>query len=543
MKVMLVIPVHGYTASRLLPLSISDFPTGFAYVAAALKRAGHTVVGVNPNNDTRFDSAVYMLANKLSTAINEHKPDLIGVGGICTDYASVRDTIDFCRKFAPQTPIVMGGGIISNDREFIFENLKPTYGLIGEAEETLVELANGHPPSSIANLSWWKDGKAVHNHVDHNYPCSLDERAFPDYEVFGGLEMVNDFSMATRQLYRYTRTEPRPFVLLASRSCPFSCSFCVHRGGAKYRARSIPNIMQEIKAMYEQYQFNILVVLDELFAVNKQRMKEFCEELLRNKEQYHWDFDWSFQTHASAALDLDSLKLAKRAGCNMFSYGLESASPRVLESMNKRTKPAQIIEAIGLAKQAGIAFSGNLIFGDPAETPDTIRESLEFYYQHCQSAFVFLSHLQPYPGNKLFDYCVEKGIIKDKADYYANIHKRIYNMTAMPDQTFTTWLNYFQITEQGWFQHVSTVATRIRPEGPTDNKMAKLLDGEFATIDVVCPVCGANIQYREIAQRHILPNMIGTGCTKCNHRIKVYVAGAPIQRTPEPIKQKELVAA
>lgn len=44
MKILLVIPVP-------------DFPVGFAYIAAALKQAGHRVAGLNPNNDTRFNSA------------------------------------------------------------------------------------------------------------------------------------------------------------------------------------------------------------------------------------------------------------------------------------------------------------------------------------------------------------------------------------------------------------------------------------------------------------------------------------------------------
>ena len=38
--------------------------------------------------------------------------------------------------------------------------------------------------------------------------------------------------------------------------------------------------MEEIKHLYERYPFNILIVLDELFAVNKQKLEEFCRILI-----------------------------------------------------------------------------------------------------------------------------------------------------------------------------------------------------------------------------------------------------------------------
>ena len=47
------------------------------------------------------------------------------------------------------------------------------------------------------------------------------------------------------------------------------------------------------------------------------------------------DFDWMFQTHASAGLGYDDLKLAKETECYNFCYGVESASPSVLKSMKK----------------------------------------------------------------------------------------------------------------------------------------------------------------------------------------------------------------
>ena len=370
MKILLVVPTFHYKGQSVTYLSMSDFPTGLAYIASALKRAGHEVIGLNLNNNTKYPSAYLSMANQIHKTLEKEKPDLIGLGGLCIDYAFIKDAIEVIRRYT-KAPIVMGGGIIGNDKEFIFNLLKPDFCIWGEGEEAIVKLTdtleNNKRPDGINNLAYWTENGAVFNKTNYDYG-KLDDRAFPDYEPFGIQEMLDDYSMSTRILYKYSRPYPRAMTINTARSCPFNCSFCTHSGGPKYRARSIGNILEEIKEFYEKYGFNVLIIGDELFAVNKKRMREFCEKLIKAKKEYDWDFDWMFQTHANARLDKETLELAKKAGCYFFSYGLESASPKVLKSMNKKTNVNQFIEAIELAKEVGIGFGGNLLFGDPVET-------------------------------------------------------------------------------------------------------------------------------------------------------------------------------
>jgi len=163
----------------------------------------------------------------------------------------------------------------------------------------------------------------------------------------------------------------------------------------KYRARTIENIMAEIGHFYSKYQFNILFLLDELFAINKDRLRQFSEALLKAKEENGLDISWTFQTHASASFDDETLALAKQAGCYFFGYGMESASPTVLASMNKRSKPAQIANAIQTADKLRIGFGGNFIFGDPAENSTTLTETFSFFRQYCTNIHVDLFSIRP----------------------------------------------------------------------------------------------------------------------------------------------------
>jgi tRNA A37 methylthiotransferase MiaB len=510
MKVMLVVPASHYPKYPCI-LSLSDFPTGIAYLASSLKQAGHEVVGVNPNNIGGYPSAQLMLRDILGRSVLADKPDLIGLGGLCTDYAFLRDSINIIRNINPKIPIVLGGQIVTNDAEDIYNLLKPDYCIVGEADNAIVELANRR---------LHENGTLDVRTIQGKHAKNLDSLPFPDYEPFNVRDMLDNYSMATRLLYRYSRPYPRPWVIVGSRSCPFSCTFCVHgKRQIPYRARSIGNIMAEIKETYEKYKFNILMIDDELFAVNKTRLIDFSNAVLQGKQEYGWDFDWMFQTHASAKLDLDTLKLARKAGCYLFSYGLESASPTVLKSMNKKIEVSQVIEAINLAHQANIGFSANLIFGDIAETIDTWAESMSFWLEHCRKDFVFMANLCPYPGSKLFDGLQSFGAFQDKKYYYEHIDEGAVNMSTIQPHTFQKLLQVLQGLETSWLfvNLAKNVRTEVESTGNGET-MYKL----YAT----CPYCGEESMYRQSMDSKLNGKFsLGTGCTKCNRKIKIEVGG------------------
>ncbi len=526
MKVMLCLPTFRYKDRYPAFLSQSDFPTGFAYIASALKEAEHEVIGVNPNNIVGYPSAYHMMRDTIIQAIKKDKPDLIGIGGLCVDYAFLRDALGVIREIEPKIPVVMGGGIICNDLEFIMNDLKPNFCIKGEAEEGIIHLVNmlndgKQNFDKIDGIGYWNNGNAIFTD-ERSSTCPLDEFPFPDYEPFGVKDMMDNYGMATRLLYRYSRPYPRVMGIVTARSCPFNCTFCVHgHRSTPYRHRSIENIMLEIKNLYATYQFNILLILDELFAVNKERMRRFCEAIIEGKSKYGWDFDWTFQTHANAKLDKETLELAKKAGCSFFSYGLESASPTVLKSMNKKTKPEQIIEAIKLASETNIGFGGNLIFGDVAETEETIAESLAFWLQYCREAFVFLGSVCPYPGSKLFNEALAKGIIPDKKTYYENIDNGHINLTSIPDRDMALRLKQIELLETLWLMVRRATNIRYEQEAWPEGSTMAFFEGWIYKVWATCPYCGKESLYRQSIGDSSKPLFIGTGCPVCNKKIRI----------------------
>lgn len=560
MNVLLIPPTYRYTIQYPSFLAPCDFASGFAYIAASLKAAGHQVFGCNPNNAPGYPSALDMIHDKIARAIADAKPDLIGLGGLCTDFRFLHDALHIIRHYAPSVPVLMGGSVITYDQEFIHSTLKPDYSLAGEADDTVVMLAEALEGrgalEAIPNLCYQKDGRLTFTEKNLKFGRDLNEQPFPDYSMFD-IEGMLEASMAARPLYRFYRKDPRIMPIVTARECPFACTFCLHGHGgrAKYRARTTENVMEEIKQLYDRYQFNILILLDELFAVNKQKLDEFCQSLIEYRRRYGWDFNWMFQTHANARLNLESLILAKEAGCSYFSYGLESASKRVLKSMKKGTQPEQYAEAIAMADQAQIGFGGNFIFGDPAETPETISETLAFYRDHCSDIHCFMSGIQPYPGSALYGVSQDMGLMPDKLVFYQTIDQKVFNMTQMPD---AQWIGYLRaIVAFDSLPLCKTVdVTRIIRRA-LQNRMTVNSGRQFWELFAECPHCNKSFSYIELTEPDRVPThglQIITGCEHCCKRIRLNVPVAkdkglllPIETDPHdearPIGQPTGIAS
>jgi radical SAM superfamily enzyme YgiQ (UPF0313 family) len=515
-KILLIVPTHEYKGYPRY-LSISDFPTGLAYIAASLKKAGHEVVGLNLNNHNNYSSAKIMVEALIRTTLKDTF-GLIGIGGLCVDYSCIKDSMSFIRELT-KSPVVLGGGIM-RDPDFIFSNLKPDYAIRHEAEEAIVKLVdcleNNKDVSTVDNLYYWKDSQQVFTKENYNY-CDINDLPFPDYDVFGGQEMIEKYSLFTRLTYRFPRYNPRLMVITTGRSCVFSCTFCVHSNGPKYRVRSIPNIMEELRINYDKYKFNILLIVDELFAITSKRAEEFCIALKENKEKYGWDFVWSFQTHANSKLDLETMKMMKDAGCFFFSYGIESVNENVLKSMKKKTTKEQYIEAIKLSEEAGLSFGGNILIGDVAETIESVKENIEFIINYCQKAFIFVQIIQPYPGCELFDNAEKKKRLLSKQEYYDKMGEVLYHLSE--HLSLEEFINCTRLAENMSIEHGLSRSTLGKCE--IDYNIKSYIPGlNIYKITTTCPYCEKSMVYSNI---NVVPlvSIYAIGCPHCGRKIRV----------------------
>lgn len=536
MRVLLIPPKNNYPHPG--PHVAFGLGPGMPYLAGALKAAGHEVFGANIYHIWCHGSAPLTLERVIREAIKKYQPHLIGVGGMAPHYHFIRDAILFCRQIAPEIPIVCGGGIVTYDAEFIFSNLRLDYAIVGEGELAIVKLADyldkGGDIGCIPSLVYWKNGKATFNKEE--YPENLDELPFPDYDPFDYEAYLSLYNQGNNAI-TYSRSRPRLMPIANGRSCPYRCTFCSK--STPYRSRSIDNVMEEIAYLYKKYQFNILYATDELFSVKGGKALEFCHKVKALKKELNADFDWICYLRVGD-INSDLLKEMREAGCVVMAYGFESASNVVLKSMKKGTKVEQILRAIQLTEEAGIAIHANFIFGDVAETPETINETMEFYQKHCRNHNVQLFYITPYPGSKLFQYCLDKSLVIDRQAFYEDVlhNKKNVNMTSMPDSVFYGLTKTYLSNEHEG--EVACVLSCEKADLETCDVDAPFeFRRYFYKIKAICPHCVEQIEYlypMKLEDKKPKKVLIPHYCTKCTKKILLdiseKISECPMEETP-----------
>lgn len=379
-----------------------QFPLGLGYVTSALKAAGHTVQVLNTNHtDVNADELV-------EQAVSSFDPDMVATGGLSPFLPQIQRIFSTARRAKPSVINVVGGGVSSSEPDLVPVVMDVDAGVIGEGEETIVELAEAYEGSrnldAVAGIVFERNGQVVRTAARESNR-DLGELAWPDYEAFGFGQVIEGQRPMDNYFF-HTHDRPRAIDMIASRSCPYRCTFCFHPTGKVYRDRPLDDFFAELDSLVKLYRINSLAIIDELFSLKKRRLIEFCERIAPYK------LHWVVQLHVAVADDyiLDAMKAA---GCTYISYGVESMSPTVLLSMKKMTKRDRIHAVLHSTSERRIGIQGNLIFGDTAETLATANESMAWWAAN-RPLMINVTKLQVYPGSPDYLAAVEDGLVTDR---------------------------------------------------------------------------------------------------------------------------------
>jgi radical SAM superfamily enzyme YgiQ (UPF0313 family) len=485
LKVLLVSPSYAAEPNAMY------FPIGLAYISAYIRQArgghpGHQVAALNMNHfgrDERYRA--------LERSLHDEDPDVVGITGLTIAFREIERMVAFIRARS-SAKIVLGGGITSCEGELVMTTIRPDHMVVSEGElifATLLDaIATGAPTHEMKGVWSFHEERAVYPGEGPSID-RLDDLPFPDMTRFGLREHLA-LQSSRRIDYHETRFEAgKAIPITASRSCPYRCTFCYHAGMGNYRRHSMVNVVDHIQAILaEAPEASHISIYDELFSANKKRIHEFCDLLAERK----LDITWYCQLRVDQ-LDQPLLDRMRASGCRHISFGFESGSDVVLESMDKKITAAQIADAVSMARKAQIGIQANFLFGDPAETLETLAESLRFQ-QENQLHFVDWSAVIPYPGTRVYDHAVNKGLIPDKLAFIrsmCNISGYLWNdmvnMTTLSDETYhATYVRLRELNDQNH---------RRRPIGVEGGHA---VDARSSLMVLVCPHCGQR-------ERQVLP--------------------------------------
>ncbi len=376
------------------------FPLGLAYVAAAVRAAGHDVAVA----DLCFGRRP--LAS-LAARIAEFKPDVVGVSLRNVDNAAYPLTVDYLPRHretietiraSTKAPVVLGGSGFSILPQQYLDVLGADHGVIGEGEETFVRLiealAAGRSPTGIAGV------------VTRGKTGLVSLAPSPRLTDWGRLRPARD-------LFDYPRYVRRGGTgnVQTKRGCVFHCRYCTYPllEGDRFRAREASDVVDEIEQLLHDYGPHPLFFVDSIFNFPPRHMEAICEEILRRNLHVR------FSCYATPVkLDRTQATLLARAGCEGVEIGSDAAEDGQLGRLGKSFDADAVQSANDACLAAGLRVCHTVIFGAPGETPDTVRATIRALRAMRATAIVAMTGVRVYPGTPLSHDLIATGEVREE---------------------------------------------------------------------------------------------------------------------------------
>ncbi len=346
---------------------------GLRYMVSALEQAGHTA-RIFPFNDAGEEQDV-------ARQVLAFDPQIAGLSMVFTGRAR-----EFCqmaralREKGFAGHITAGGHFAAlNCVQLMTDYPEFDSVALGEGEELICELAASlDKPETLAGFcSRGSDGVPRINPSRGN-PQDLDLLPFPrrtEFHHYFGKPIAS---------------------ILSSRGCWRSCAFCSidawyrSGGGRKFRIRSVPNIVVEMKELYHTHGVRVFNFQDDNFFLPEadKALARFTE--LRASLWAEGVKDIAIAVKARPdSINRETMGVLDDLGIFRVFLGVENASERGLRNLNRKSSRAEIENALQILNDFDVHVAYNLLMFEPDATMDDLMINLRFMERHIDNPFNF----------------------------------------------------------------------------------------------------------------------------------------------------------
>ena len=416
-----VVSRSGLNAGLLCP------PLSNAYLAAAAREHGYAVTIIDPVGEA--PSEVHEVPGRsavtygwpLEKIVREIPSDTKYIGVSCMfshEWPLSKELLGLIRGRFPNAILIVGGEHVTAATETSLRECPAIdYAVLGEGEETLVELLNslqrGEDPSAVPGLFFLRNGRAIQ--TGHRERLrNIDAIPRPAWDI----TPVENY-LANRMSFGVSAGRTMP--ILATRGCPYQCTFCSNpiMWTTRWYARSPKDVADEIESYVRRYNADNFDFYDLTAIIKKDWIKEFCHELIDRKLNVTWQLPAGTR---SEAIDEDVAKLLAASGHRNLVYAPETGSDKILKDIKKKVRLSRMSDSMKGAIRAGLSLKLNMVFGFPSETRRDILLSMVYLAKMAWLGVddVTIATFVPYPGSQLFEELRKSGRIPNLDDdfYY-----------------------------------------------------------------------------------------------------------------------------
>ncbi len=436
-------PIREWSYPNIMPI-------GQGYVAAVAAMDGHRVDVLDLNAERREpikgDPAAFdrWVIRMIEDQLGKSRPDVIGIGGIITQYGRIKRIAEICKGIYRDVPIVLGGGIASSMPEFMLQRMSIDIVIQEEGEATVSELLHrieiGAPMSGVPGVAY-RDYKPAGDFdiVNNELRPSIGPRRlgldtvpwplrshWPVQEVYkrnpiGHLNWESKWRDGAPP-----ENTPYSVSMIASRGCPYAvraCDYCYASYlGKTYRLRSPQEVVDEMEYLRGEYDVAYIHFLDDLLMTDYRWALELCEELRKRRKSTGFEVTWGGTCRTNIiASDIirarkegrpNMLEQAYEVGMRQAGYGVETGSPIILKSIDKSGQTPEKIKLAITETQRVFGYADcSFMIGSPGETRETVQETVDLCKEIGLAPEVFF-FTTAYPATAFWQRALDEGLIR-----------------------------------------------------------------------------------------------------------------------------------
>jgi radical SAM superfamily enzyme YgiQ (UPF0313 family) len=418
-------------------------PLGILYLSSHLEKNGFS----NSIFDTTFSSF-----DTLKEYLYAELPDIVAIYTNLMTKLNVLKILSYIKisDKLKHTKIILGGPEVKNHSSN-FINAGADYVIVGEGEETMLELTKFLSGENImlkeiCGIVYRGENDLIVTNAERALIKNIDSLSFPNR------------SKINFQLYLDAWKNAHGMSTLSMstmRGCPYTCNWCSRAVyGLSYRRRSPKLVVDEIIFLQQNYLFDSIWFVDDVFTISHKWLEEFATEIkMRNVS-----VKYECITRADRMND-SVVSLLKQSGCFRVWIGAESGSQKIIDAMDRRVKVEQVGSMIKLSQEAGMEAGTFIMLGYPGETEKDIAQTLHHLKKSNPDLYT-ITIAYPIKGTQLYaeveSNFVEKldwNLSTDRDIDYKRTYKRkyydyavrwVYNEMALHKEKGKQHPNYFK---------------------------------------------------------------------------------------------------
>ena len=343
----------------------------------------------------------------IAQRVKAAQPFLVGISSLFTAYAAeaIR-TAEAIKARHPQCKIVMGGHHPTELPAQVMASPTVDFVIRGEGEVSMPLLAralcSGREYEDIPGLVFRKSDGNLHigKTAVMNNP---DDYPLPATDLF--------------DQHYYGRHKRTATVIVASRGCPFSCTYCSMGASSAFphRRRSVAGVIREIERAADRNDIGFIDFEDENLSLDRAWFLRLLEAIRR---RFNGDLPELRAMNGLMPSTLDEQVIAamRAAGFKTLNLSLGTTANAQLKRFQRPDVRRAFERALDLARSNGLQAVGYIIVGAPFQkTADSVQD---LWYLAERRILAGTSVFYPAPGSKDYARCAALGLLPEAFSCY-----------------------------------------------------------------------------------------------------------------------------